>query len=311
MEDITQYDKFINIAIWVAVGGLILSGFAVGVFRFYTSKKNGLISAIAANERHGISSKMDTLYDNTVDQINAKRKSINRKLESEASAILSELSTKSKSALNAIETLRKESNTASREIANEVNKIKNANEQNKINKQYEISLEDIKFDLIFERINIGRPDLDKIKASLPESFNVKSALLGDFHFAINFKGSLNENEHVGKRTVSYHFVYTSTPTFPFTNSFSNSEDFKIRKFPYKYVWDLNDSRVRISLPQKVTIFLTMHNEWKARVQISCNGVKIAESNAIEISAPYTPWYFDFTIEGLDEQKIKSKLISSK
>lgn len=269
--------------------------------------KNILIATKASNERKGISSKMDTVYDKTVDEIKAKRDSINSKLESEAATILSELSTKSKSALGAIETLRRESNIASKEIANEVNKIKDTNEQNEINKLYEISLDDLKYDLVFQRSNIGRPDLEKIKAKLPESFNVKSAGLGDFNFSINFNGSLNENEQVGKRNVSYQFVYSSTLSFPFTNDYlSNSNESTIQKFPYRYIWDLNGKRVGISLPQQVTIFLTMNTQWKAKLQLSCKGFKIAESFATEISAPYSPWYFDFTIEGVNEQKIKSR-----
>lgn len=33
MEDISQYDRIIQLAIWCAVGGIIMSGIGVAVFR--------------------------------------------------------------------------------------------------------------------------------------------------------------------------------------------------------------------------------------------------------------------------------------
>lgn len=125
MEGNINYDKLIQIASWVAMGGLIISAIGVFAFRHYTNKKNSATNRAASNERQEISTKLDTEFENTKKEITQKKDSIIFKLNTSFENVEQQISEESNKYLNSLKTLNKDIETAHKSLKGQISSFQN------------------------------------------------------------------------------------------------------------------------------------------------------------------------------------------
>lgn len=133
MEENINYDKYIQIASWIAMGGLIISAIGVFAFRHYTGKKNSTANIVASNERQEINTKLDTEFENTKKEIAEKKDSILSKLNTSFEGVELQITEESNKYLNSLRRLNKDIQTAHKSLTRQLNTFQNLVDFNSFN----------------------------------------------------------------------------------------------------------------------------------------------------------------------------------